>query len=100
MSRWFAEAHFGPDNANQGRMMIKRIWNDMTECAGYGDRETIADVGDPRHVVVINHWNSQEAADRIRGEYSQHPNAAEANRLSLKPEEGSSVKSLTVRPRN
>ena len=79
------EAHFGPDNANQCQMIIKRIWNNMTKCAGYVDHETIADVGDPGHVVVISHWSSREAADRIRDEYSQHPNAVEANRLSLEP---------------
>lgn len=79
------EARFGPDNANQGQKVLKRIWNDMTQCAGYVDHETIADVGDPGHVVVISHWSSREAADRIRDEYSQHPNALEANRLSLEP---------------
>jgi quinol monooxygenase YgiN len=79
------EARFGPDNVNQGKMILKRIWNDMTKCAGYVDHETIADVGDPGYVVVISHWSSRAAADRIRHEYSQHPNALEANRLSLEP---------------
>jgi quinol monooxygenase YgiN len=79
------EARFGPDNANQGQKILKRIRNDMTQFAESVDHETIADVGDPGHVVVISHWSSRAAADRIRHEYSQHPNALEANRLSLEP---------------
>jgi heme-degrading monooxygenase HmoA len=79
------EAYFGQQSAEGGQATIKRIWDDMTRCAGYIDHETIVDLNDSGHVLVVSHWNSREAADRVREEYSRNPNALEANRLALEP---------------
>lgn len=79
------EAKFGRDDAQEGQAVIKRIWDDMTQLAGYVDHETIVNVADPGHVLVISHWASAEAADRVLAEYKKHPNAAQANRLALEP---------------
>ncbi len=79
------EARFTQGQANEGQAVIKRIWDDMTRFQGYVDHETIVDVDDPGHVVVVSHWTSRQAADRVRDEYSRNPNAVEANRLAVEP---------------
>jgi quinol monooxygenase YgiN len=79
------EAKFGRDHTEEGQAVIKRIWDDMSQFAGYVDHETIVDVSDPGHVVVISHWASREAADRVLAEYRNHPNAVQANRLAVEP---------------
>ena len=59
------EARFGQQHSEEGKATIKRIWEDMTRIAGYVDHETIVDLDNPGHVVVISHWRSRDAADRV-----------------------------------
>src|SRR5919109_2015923 len=79
------EAKFGQNRAEKGQDAIKRIWDDMTKYAGYLDHEMIVDIDDPGHVLIVSHWTSREAADRVREEYADNPNAVAANQLALEP---------------
>jgi len=90
------EARFASRDADNGQGVIKRIWNDKTRFAGYVYHETIVDIYDPGHVVVISHWASREAADRVLAEYRNHSNAVERQTAwLLNPGGGSLEKPLT-----
>jgi hypothetical protein len=94
------EARFRPDNANQGQKVLKRIWNDMIQCAGYVDHETIADVDDPGHVVVISAIGAR-GRPQIESEMNTASILMRSRPIAYRsnPGEGSSLNSLTVQPR-
>ena len=79
------EAEFGTENAAAGSEAMRRIWVDMRLFDGYLDHEFLVDVTDPGHITVVSHWQSKEAADRIRDVYASHANALEATRLASQP---------------
>jgi quinol monooxygenase YgiN len=79
------EAQFNPENAARGEDAMKRIWEDMRGFKGYLNHEFLTEIDDPAHVIVVSHWESREAADRVREEYRSHPNAVAADHLAAEP---------------
>jgi len=79
------ESRFGRERAAEGCEINQRIWADMRTINGYLDHELLEDVDEPGHFVVVSHWISREAADRIRDHYASNPNAIRANALVIEP---------------
>lgn len=64
------ETWLKPGYEDEGLMLTRRIWADMTSFHGYRSHQLLLDDDMAGHLLVVSEWINREAADRIRDEYS------------------------------
>lgn len=79
------ELRFTAAGAEGGLEVTRKIWQDMRQFPGYVDHTIVRDLDDAGHVLVISHWTSREALERVKNRYSGHPNVLLANQLAAEP---------------
>lgn len=58
------------EHQSEGLELIRRIWSDMKQFAGYLGHETLIDHDLPGRVVIVSRWTSREAADQTVTAYA------------------------------
>jgi quinol monooxygenase YgiN len=55
---------------DEGLILTRRIWTDMTRFQGYVSHQILRDEDEKGHLLVVSEWANREAADRIRDQYA------------------------------
>ncbi|MDR3589193.1 MAG: hypothetical protein P4N41_05985 [Negativicutes bacterium] len=55
---------------DDGLGLIRKIWNDMKQFAGYIEHEILIDADAPGHIVITSCWASRESADQTLAAYA------------------------------
>lgn len=76
------EFRFGPEQADEGVELARRIGADMPPTEGYIRHDVVQDVADAGHVVVITHWHHQAQGEAVLKHYIRDAKVERATELA------------------
>jgi quinol monooxygenase YgiN len=76
-----------PGTEEAGLRLTRHVWSDMRAFDGYISHQLFIDQNDPKHIIVLGNWRSQEDADVVLAKYKDSETIRQLLPLLARPRE-------------
>lgn len=76
-----------PGVEEEGLRLTRQVWSDMRAFDGYISHQLFIDQNDPKHIIALGNWRSEEYADAVLAKYKDSETIRQLLPLLARPRE-------------